>query len=93
MKSAIYTDTNSTVKVLSTSRKSVKLNSWLVILGDAGSGKSFLLDRLLESLEGKKTEESDNGEDERGELSNVKKTKLVISSFSWVNYFLPEESV
>ncbi|EJP16931.1 AAA domain protein [Leptospira interrogans str. FPW2026] len=75
MKSAIYTDTNSTVKVLSTSRKSVKLNSWLVILGDAGSGKSFLLDRLLESLEGKKTEESDNGEDERGELSNVKKNK------------------
>nr|EMN22679.1 AAA domain protein [Leptospira santarosai serovar Arenal str. MAVJ 401] len=75
MKSATFTDTNSTLKILSTSRKSVKFNSWLVILGDAGSGKTFLLDRLLESLEGKKAEESDPIEDERGEFSNVKKNK------------------
>lgn len=73
MKSATFTDTNSTLKILSTSRKSVKLNSWLVILGDTGSGKTFLLNQLLESLEGKNTQDNSNIEDD--ESSDIKKNK------------------
>lgn len=90
MKSATFTDTNSTLKILSTSRKSVKLNSWLVILGDTGSGKTFLLNQLLESLEGKNTQDNSNIEDD--ESNNIKKIKHVIFSFKLVNYFPPVES-